>query len=366
MVLFEKRRNRIIAQVLLWVSLLGAMGLMFLGTDLPTHFYYRNLIHIVIALIIIALNSFVLIPRFFATKKYSQYSLSVLLCLLVLVSVGGTIESRVEQRARAAYLQEQAALGQEPNEPFFQRGRRGAMKPPGPIDPKYFLSFIIYAAIFLVGAVLESVQLYRKQEYQATQAQNEKLETELKFLKSQINPHFLFNVLNNVYTLSLIQSEQTPEMVMKLSEMLRYMLYDSNQERVSLGQEVAYIQNYTALQQLKDDEQMDVKTVVDVAHPEVRLAPMILIPFIENSFKHSKIEDTVNGWIRIELQADKNEIQLRVSNSKPTENYTKDSTGGIGLKNVRRRLELEYPNKHELSVEETETQFVIHLLIQLT
>ncbi|MCB0635707.1 MAG: histidine kinase, partial [Lewinella sp.] len=244
-------------------------------------------------------------------------------------------------------------------------GEGGPRKgPQGPIDPRFFITFIIYSAVLLAGTMLESVQLYNQQAYLVSQARNEQLQTELKFLKSQINPHFLFNALNNVYTLSLIGSEQTPEVVMKLSEMLRYMLYESNQERVSLGQEVQYIQNYVSLQQLKDDLPLAVETRLDVTHPEMRIAPMILIPFVENAFKHSKIEDTEHGWIRIELREEAQALTFVVRNSRSAATFTKDATGGIGLANVRRRLELEYPGRHQLLIDEEEEQFAIVLTIQ--
>jgi two-component system LytT family sensor kinase len=367
--LFEKQWNRIGAQVLLWVCLLGSMGLMFQGTNLPIDFYYRTLVHIAVALVIILYNSLMLIPRYFAKKNYGKYGLIVLGSLILIVILAVAIEDQSAQKAREAFVQEQLRQQQlNPNESAVELDDRprGPRKPPGFIDPRYILSFIMYSAIFLVGTVMESVQLNRKQEHQATAAQNEKLETELKFLKSQINPHFLFNALNNVYTLSLIQSEQTPEVVMKLSEMLRYMLYDSSQNWVTLDQEIAYIQNYISLQELKDDDPLDITGTFEVNNPKVQIAPMILIPFVENAFKHSKIEDTENGWIKIVLLEDGKEIRFAVSNSIGNQEATKDPTGGIGLKNVQRRLELEYPGKHQLSVEQEHQQFIIQLVIDLT
>lgn len=347
---FARKRNRVIAQIVLWVSLFGSMNLMFVGTDVPVGLYYRNFIHLGVALIIIIINSYVLIPRLFEQKKYERYALAVFVSLFVVLFSAVAIEGLLASFYPAPFATER---------PMRQPGG-----PPGPMV-KYMLSLIIYAAVFMVGIVLESIQLNRRQEQLASEVQNEKLETELKFLKSQINPHFLFNVLNNVYTLSLIQSKQTPEVVMKLSEMLRYMLYDSNQERVTLEQEIDYIQHYIALQQLKDEEPLDVATTLDIRNAKVHIAPMILIPFVENAFKHSKIEDTENGWVKIKLIEDGSSIRFEVRNSILAEGGAKDPTGGIGLKNVRRRLELEYPMKYELNIDQEDQQFVIQLAIQL-
>ena len=368
MMLFKSKRNRAIAQILFWASLMVVMNLMFNGIGAPSHFYYRNYIHIFSATVIVLLNVYVLIPRYFAQKRYRAYALTVVLSIAAITVMAVFIESNLFQERTRGFQRGNETLELRPGGPPHLEGREGeAMRKPspGPIDPQYFITFIIYSAVFLTGTVMESIQLYSKQEYLASLAQNEKLETELKFLKSQINPHFLFNALNNVYTLSLIQSEQTPEVVMKLSEMLRYMLYGSNQDRASLEQEINYIQNYVDLQQLKDDAPLDVEMAINTHNDKVRIAPMILIPFVENAFKHSKIEDTDNGWIKIGLWEEGNNFTFSVSNSLVKKDFTKDPTHGIGLANVQRRLELEYPGRHHLEITQDDGQFNIKLSIQL-
>ncbi len=161
----------------------------------------------------------------------------------------------------------------------------------------------------------------------------------LKFLKSQINPHFLFNTLNNIYTLSMLKSDQTPDMILKLSNMLRYILYEcSDKDKVPIAKEVAYIRNYIDLQLLKDSEIKNIHFEEGIKD-NVAIAPMLLIPFIENSFKHSRIEDTEKGWINIKLSCNRKEIFFSCENSLPAVEYKKDKTGGIGIENARRRLE---------------------------
>lgn len=200
-----------------------------------------------------------------------------------------------------------------------------------------------------------------EQEQEANKLKNENLETELKFLKSQINPHFLFNALNNIYTLAYIQDSKAPEMILKLSDMLRYILYDCTSQEVPLDKEISYIKNYIELQQLKNDE-LDVKVdIQENISGYTKIAPMLFIPFIENSFKHSKIEDTENGWIALSLSQENEQLCFKMGNSKPNTEFTKDKVGGIGLQNVRRRLELLYPHQHQLTIHNEEESFEVEL-----
>lgn len=195
-----------------------------------------------------------------------------------------------------------------------------------------------------------------RQEQEASILKSEHLETELKFLKSQINPHFLFNALNNIYTLAYIKAAEAPDMILKLSDMLRYILYDCTTEEVPITKEINYLKNYIELQQLKADG-IDIQITIDDFTPQVHIAPMLLIPFIENSFKHSKIEDTEAGWIRVELLHQNQQICFKVGNSNPPQSFTKDKVGGIGLQNVKRRLELLYHQQYDLHITEADNSF---------
>lgn len=351
--LFEKSIYKAFAQILFWLCLFSAMNLMFVGTKTPPFFYYRNYIQLFSIAVLVFLNTLVFIPYYFSVKKYGLYVVAVLVVIVVLLVISSLAEQQIIKNLSESLP--------PPRGEMFKM-----MDPPRPVlflfNPKYFFSLIIYSVVVLTGIVIESIQLQHRQEAKASRIENEKLETELKFLKSQTNPHFLFNVLNNVYTLSLMKSEQTPEVVMKLSEMLRYMLYESNNERVSLEKEVQYIKNYVALQQLKDEEPLAVETSFDIENLDTRIAPMILIPFVENAFKHSKIEDTQNGWIKINLKEVGSTITFEVFNSLSNNSTSKDPTGGIGLNNVRRRLELEYLENHRLEIKEDGQQFYICLI----
>lgn len=217
----------------------------------------------------------------------------------------------------------------------------------------------------ILGSTLFEIATYANQKTkEAVQLRNEKLITEMKFLKSQINPHFLFNSLNNIYTLTVIKSDAAPENLLKLSDMLRYMLYDCKADRVPLKKEIKYIKDFIALNQLKDSRGLNVNVNLDESRPNLEVAPLIFVPFIENAFKHSKIEDLEKGWIKIDLKTEENSIHFSVKNSVPENEFSKDKIGGIGLENVKRQLELIYPEKHELIIHNTDNQFIIRLKIQ--
>ena len=161
-----------------------------------------------------------------------------------------------------------------------------------------WLRYFIPLLISFVGSTLIELTLFaNKKEKAAISIEKEKLDTEMKFLKSQINPHFLFNALNNIYSLTVIKSDKAPDNLMRLSEMLRYMLYDSNDGTVPLHKEIDYLENYVSLALLKDSRGLNVKVDLDKGHPDLRVVPLLFIPFVENAFKHSKIEDLNNGCL---------------------------------------------------------------------
>jgi two-component system LytT family sensor kinase len=195
----------------------------------------------------------------------------------------------------------------------------------------------------------------------------EKLEAELNFLKSQVHPHFLFNTLNNLYALTLKKSEKSPDVVLKLSEMLDYMLYQCNEEKISLEKEIKLIENYISLEQLRFSDKVDIAVDINGRTINKLIAPMILFPLIENCFKHGISNDTKNGWIIIKLSVDRNELLFKVSNSKPQNSAVKQKeiSKGIGLTNVKKRLQLIYPNKHKLDIIEKDNSFSCTLILDL-
>ncbi|HEY5826526.1 MAG TPA: histidine kinase, partial [Cyclobacteriaceae bacterium] len=198
-------------------------------------------------------------------------------------------------------------------------------------------------------------------EQTAKELEKEKLAAELKLLKSQINPHFLFNTLNNLYALTLNHSSKSPEVVYKLSQLMSYMLYDSNQSEVSLEKEVEYIQNYIALEKIRYSN-LDISMNVFDELKDVRIAPLLILPFVENSFKHGASSQLSSGFIRIDISVQAQTLVIKVENSKIDPEIPRRPSG-IGLQNLRKRLELIYPERHTLQIFDEEDVYLVILKI---
>jgi LytS/YehU family sensor histidine kinase len=183
----------------------------------------------------------------------------------------------------------------------------------------------------------------------AQQLEKEKLAAELKLLKSQINPHFLFNTLNNLYVLTLNKSVKAPQMVHKLSELMSYMLFDSNQPMVPLEKEVQYLHNYISLEKLRYGDRLEVLFNVNLKTDGITVAPLLMLPLIENSFKHGARNELRESWIHIDLELQNGSLVLKVENSK-SEFQAEGIASGIGLQNLEKRLNYLYPERHSLQL----------------
>jgi len=208
----------------------------------------------------------------------------------------------------------------------------------------------------IFGMTFYFIRYAHYKELQEKESALQNKESELSFLRSQVNPHFLFNNLNNIYSLVYYKSDQSLNAISGLSELLRYMLYDTN-DTVLLTTEIAYIEKYIALQQLRFEHPSDVDFKVSGDLDAVNLPPLLLIPFIENAFKHG--DDSVKNWLNISLKTTQDDIDFYCSNKKVVKKT--DATGGIGIANVKRRLELLYPEKHNLEIIDTDELFTIKL-----
>jgi two-component system, LytTR family, sensor kinase len=228
----------------------------------------------------------------------------------------------------------------------------------------YVLSNLLVAGSSTIFSIVYS-WLRSQREVEELQTQN--MQSELNFLKSQINPHFLFNTLNSLYALTLKKSDLAPEIVLRLSEMMRYMLYECNEKQVFLSKEVNYIQNYLELERLRQNKSIDLKFEVQGTLHQQTIAPLLFIPFIENCFKHGLSNHIGHGFVHILLKIEENQAFLSVINSKPDTlpMRSEQKSGGIGLVNVRRRLELLYPNNYTLNVVENAATYTINLTILL-
>jgi len=192
---------------------------------------------------------------------------------------------------------------------------------------------------------------------------SEKLGAELSFLKSQINPHFLFNTLNNIYALVLKKSSDAPNAVLMLSDIMRYMLHDSNHTRVLLEKEIDYLSNFVKLQQLRLGKGVNVDITVNGAPNGLEIAPMLLIPFVENAFKHGELQQK-DAYIMIKLDIVPGEINFKVENV--LRKKKEKTISGIGLDNLQKRLALIYPGQYELERKEHGNTYICKLKLQLT
>lgn len=239
-------------------------------------------------------------------------------------------------------------------------------KPPqGRIPSRLFIHFLILALSYILATFLETFVFAQKKEEETIKNKNEKLQTELKFLKSQINPHFLFNSLNNIYALSVIDSGKTQESIAYLSDMLRYVLYECERPLVPLEKELAYIENYLKLFSLKSSDSYPITVALEIASKTVLVAPMLFIPFIENALKHSNIEKRGHSYIAVKIKSDETKIHFEIENSLPKTAYVKDAVGGIGIENVERRLLIQYPGRHKLVINQTAKSYKVNLNIDL-
>lgn len=226
------------------------------------------------------------------------------------------------------------------------------------VDNVFFYYFPKY---FVYGLMYFFVESWYKNKQLQQELQKEKSTAELAFLRSQLNPHFLFNTLNDIYSLTYQKSEQAPEALLKLSELLRYMLREGTEDFMPLMQEIQYLETLVKLQLISAKGNAYIRLESEGAINEYRVASLLFVSFVENAFKHGILNDPSNP-IMIKLVAGNGSIAFSVTNKK--NQHQKDKTGGIGLSNVRRRLELMYPDKYQLEVADCNEQYNINLVLQ--
>jgi len=193
----------------------------------------------------------------------------------------------------------------------------------------------------------------------------EKINAELQLLKAQVHPHFLFNTLNNIYSFILNGSDRAPEMIKKLSSLLNYILNDCNQQLVSLEKELSMIQHYIALEQIRYGDRLNLSMHIQGSVNDKMISPLLFIPFVENSFKHGTSRMLTHPWVNLDIIIDKDSLEFKLSNNKPERNNEPFIKKGIGLNNVKKRLQLIYPANHSLTISETEMSYDVYLRIAL-
>jgi two-component system sensor histidine kinase AlgZ len=195
------------------------------------------------------------------------------------------------------------------------------------------------------------------------QAQQEKITAELQLLKAQVHPHFLFNTLNNIYSFSLDRSPKTPELILKLSSLLSYMLYDCKAEEVRLEKEVEIMKDYIDLEKERYGNTIEISWTVEGDIRDVFISPLLMLPFLENAFKHGASEQIEKPWMGVDISVANNILKFKIANSK--NEYISQSKNGIGINNVKKRLEFLYPGKYDLKINDEGDFFAVSLMVKL-
>lgn len=203
--------------------------------------------------------------------------------------------------------------------------------------------------------------IIKQQEWM--RAQKEKITAEIQLLKAQVHPHFLFNTLNNIYSFSLEGSPKTPGLILKLSSLLSYMLYDCKADEVLLDKETSIMKDYIDLEKERYGNRLEISWSVDGDTKDEYIAPLLMLPFLENAFKHGTSEQVEKPWLNVDISVKQNILKCKIANSK--NEFVALSQNGIGVNNVKKRLEFLYPGKHELKMNDEGNFFVVSLLINL-
>lgn len=351
----------------------------------------RNLVSYLLTIGFFYANYYGLIPSLFFPKKYGPYAFSVigsfLLIHFLLVEINQRGTSGGRDNAPPTNKKQGEPPPQRPDEPppsFFRRPvpppehrvgqpaiadeRRPPGRPPGGFGPSVeqagfpleaSQTFFLFALSFLLSLMLRINDRLRETE-------REKIQTELSYLKAQINPHFLFNTLNSIYSLAIEQSVHTPDAIIELSSFLRYITKETQEERVALSKELEYIGHYVALQRLRlvDTVRLTFTTTGNIRGQHI--APLILISFIENAFKYG-VNPQEDSVITIEISVQENELHCRVFNKKVHVTQRLQTAGsGIGLTNTKTRLKLLYPDQHRLIISDKPDDFTVDLFLTLS
>lgn len=295
-------------------------------------------------------NAYFLVPKFFFEKKLFLYWGCTFLLLILFLQIpepGRSVITDFRDIPPPFRNQEPAFMRNRPHVGFRMM-------------PRLF-SFCL---VWVLGILLQAMERWRVAEKRSKENELEKLNAELSYLKLQINPHFLFNTLNNIYSLASAQSPQTPAAVMKLSEIMRYVTQDAQKDTVPLESEIRYIANYIELQKMRSNDKLDLRFTASGNFTYSYIAPLLLISFVENAFKYG-VSNYEKSRIIIHIRAGRHVLLMHVSNSifERPENKT---TSNIGMSNTRRRLSLLYPGKYSLSVSKKDNIFNVDLKIELT
>ena len=287
------------------------------------------------------------VPTYFNKKRYIAFTISIMLVMFILI-VYTSVRNYFEM-----VPQLRTAIG-------LSGGLAFDTLRPGLI--RLFGNPPLICCLFLSIKILKNWHL---EQVKSDTLAKENANAELQLLKAQVHPHFLFNTLNNIYSFSLNQSPQATMLVGKLSGMLSYMINECDEKLVPLEKELNLIQDYMGLEKVRYGKRLDMQVEIHGDFENKLIAPLLMIPFVENSFKHGTSQMLQHPWIKLEITTVRDQLFFKLSNSKPSLCNPKKQNKGIGLLNVKKRLQLLYPGKHQLDISDTDDEFIVNMQILL-
>lgn len=297
-----------------------------------------NLIRVSGALIVFYVNYLILMPKLFLKRRILPYVFSA----FALIFISGELENLIEDLDYFADVYD---------DPFHLQHEMDG------------ISFLIYTVFFVVASVIKLYGVWNKNEVDRQDVENQKNVSELTALKNQINPHFLFNSLNSICSLAVKKSDETPEAIIMLSDMMRYMLYQSNDDFVLLKKEIDYLENYVNLQKLRLANKEYVSFLIQGDVNAKKIPPLLLIAFVENAFKYG-VDGAGVSKVNVLINVEEEGFQFVCENVIGKRSHDEECSG-IGLENTKKRLKLLYPHKHELSITEEEKMYKVDLRLTL-
>jgi len=342
-------QNILFQHLVFWAVLIFSVFLLFFGlggfsfssfSTIRILSTFTTIFYIAVA---VYTNMFFLIPRFLKKKKYFSFVLLQLLNIIVFFLLNFFTSVLIEYKLSVFDFKT--------------------------ILIEFVYEFILISLFLSITSFLKFLSDwidYQEDSINFKETQRQKLEAELKLLRGQINPHFLFNTLNNLYALSLDKSEKTPSMILHLSDLMRYMLYECRDNYVLIDKEINFIKNYLALEKIRIGEKATIEIKIMGSTGLQHIAPLLFIPFIENAFKHGVNKQLNNSFIRIIFDLEKaGNIKFVIENTKDCkEQFTDKKYSGIGIENVKKRLSLLYPEKYSLKITDHQNIFRVELNIE--
>jgi two-component system LytT family sensor kinase len=368
--IIARSKSKLIAvmvQILIW----GVFGLVlffyqpFLSNiDIPYQFWIKQAFTLSMLIVAFYLNSGILVPRILLKNHVGYYFLIIITIVVVVVYLTAWIDRflNLHQLFDAAFHKNWQRIGEGNHRgPKPGRGDRGG----GGIDT---ITITVTALVLGIGTSITTIQKWQKDQQVRQELEQDKVTSELSFLKAQINPHFFFNTLNNIYALTQVDADVAGKAIHQLSRMMRYLLYDTQQEQTMLSQEIAFVKDYISLMQLRLTDVVKIAFDSPANLKDVPIAPMMFLPFVENAFKHG-VSATLQSHINISVEQKDNLLHLTVKNSIINDkSISLDTNSGIGLVNTRRRLDLLYPGKYTLEISEqsADNEYTVHLILNLS